>query len=49
MVENVSAVREESQLLEGMLEEGRRQLHQLDHQLQPLAKQVMVMVIPHCV
>lgn len=47
MVENVSAVREERQLMEEMLEEGRLQLYHLDQELQPLAKQVMVMAIPH--
>ena len=42
MVENVTAMREERQLLEGMVEEGRRQLEQLEQELQPLAKQVWV-------
>ena len=40
MVKNVTAMREERQLLEGMVEEGRRQLEQLEQELQPLAKQV---------
>ena len=41
----MSAVREERQLLEGMVEEGRSQLMQLKQEIQPLAKQVMVMVM----
>ena len=45
LVKKVSAVREEGQLLEGMVEEGKSQLKQLKQELQPLAKQVMVMVM----
>ena len=36
----MSAVREERQLLEGMVEEGKRQLDNLDQELTPLAEQV---------
>ena len=45
LVKKVSAVREEGQLLEGMVEEGKSQLKQLKQELQPLAKQVILMVM----
>ena len=38
-------MREEGQLLEGMVEEGKSQLKQLKQELQPLAKQVILMVM----
>ena len=44
-MKKVSAVREEGQLLEGMVEEGKSQLKQLKQELQPLAKQVILMVM----
>ena len=38
-------MREERQLLKGMVEEGKSQLKQLKQELQPLAKQVILMVM----
>ena len=45
MVGKVSAARKEREVLEGMLEEGKRQLHQLDQELKPLAKQVILLLM----
>ena len=40
IAQKLSAARDERELLEGMVEEGKRQLDNLDQELTPLAEQV---------